>query len=243
MTGIKSLLALITGLLLLLPAGLAAQVPDSLILSFVADPDDEGISFYWQDSTGRNYSNFGLLRAALQAEGRELVFAMNGGMFKRDASPQGLYVEAGNLMHPLDEKEGGYGNFYMQPNGVFYLSREGKGYVVPTSDFVLDSTVWYATQSGPMLLIEGKRHKKFTNGSTNLNIRNGVGILPDGRLLFAMSKEPVNFFDFAGYFLSKGCKNALYLDGAVSRTYLPAQNWEQIDGIFGVIIGLSRELK
>jgi len=30
----------------------------------------------------------------------------------------------------------------------------------------------------------------------------------------------------------------LYLDGFVSRTYLPSQNWEQLDGGFGVIIGV-----
>lgn len=37
----------------------------------------------------------------------------------------------------------------------------------------------------------------------------------------------------------KGCKNALYLDGFVSRTYLPEKNWSQLDGNFGVIIGVT----
>jgi uncharacterized protein YigE (DUF2233 family) len=54
-----------------------------------------------------------------------------------------------------------------------------------------------------------------------------------------MSKEEINFYDFAAYFQHMGCKNALYLDGLVSRTYLPDQKWVQTDGNFGVIIGVT----
>jgi uncharacterized protein YigE (DUF2233 family) len=52
-----------------------------------------------------------------------------------------------------------------------------------------------------------------------------------------MSKTFINFYDFAAYFKKAGCKNALYLDGAISQTYLPAKNWNQAGGNFGVIIG------
>ncbi len=88
-----------------------------------------------------------------------------------------------------------------------------------------------------MLLIKGAYHQKLKKGSSNLLIRNGVGILPNGNVLFAMSKEKVNFYDLATLFKQKGCKNALYLDGFVSRTYLPSSDWEQLDGNFGVMIG------
>ncbi|MCE3260121.1 MAG: hypothetical protein K0S12_1762, partial [Bacteroidetes bacterium] len=109
-----------------------------------------------------------------------------------------------------------------------------------TGDFKTSSAVDYATQSGPMLVINGKLHPDFREGSKNLNIRNGVGILPDGKILFAISKVPVNFFDFAMYFKKKGCKNALYLDGFVSRAYLPEKDWQQTDGDFGVIIAVTK---
>ncbi len=89
-----------------------------------------------------------------------------------------------------------------------------------------------------MLLIDGAVHPAFKKGSANLNIRNGVGVLPNGRVLFAVSKEAVNFYDFARFFLSMGCANALYLDGFVSRTYLPSQNWVQLDGNFGVMVAV-----
>lgn len=103
-------------------------------------------------------------------------------------------------------------------------------------DFRLDSSVLFATQSGPMLLVNGEYHEVLTKGSSNLHIRNGVGVLPDGKVLFVMSKEKVNFYDLATLFKQRGCKNALYLDGFVSRIYLPSKNWEQLDGDFGVMI-------
>jgi len=94
-----------------------------------------------------------------------------------------------------------------------------------------------------MLVIDGDINPAFKQGSNNLNIRNGVGILPDGKIVFAMSKEQISFYDFAGYFKSQGCKNALYLDGFVSQTYLPEKSWIQTDGNFGVIIGVTTEKK
>ena len=90
-----------------------------------------------------------------------------------------------------------------------------------------------------MLLVDGEIHPAFHKSSANLNIRNGVGVLPNNKVVFAMSKEPISFYEFANYFKSLGCRNALYLDGLVSRTYLPEKNWVQTDGDFGVIIGIA----
>lgn len=112
--------------------------------------------------------------------------------------------------------------------------------ICKTEDFFDNGKIKYATQSGPMLVIDGKIHTAFTPGSTNLNIRNGVGILPNNEVVFAISKAGISFFDFATYFKNLGCKNALYLDGFVSRTYLPEKNWVQVDGDFAVMIGVSR---
>jgi uncharacterized protein YigE (DUF2233 family) len=89
-----------------------------------------------------------------------------------------------------------------------------------------------------MLVINGEINKAFKQGSVNLNVRNGVGILADGRMLFVMSKSEVNLYDFAAYFKSKGCRQALFLDGFISRTYFPAAHWLQTDGFFGAMIGI-----
>jgi len=158
-------------------------------------------------------------------------------MYNKDLSPQGLYIENGQQIKALDKKESGYGNFYLQPNGVFSINNEDVATITTTKKFNEELPIKYATQSGPMLIIGGQIHSKFTKGSKNMHIRNGVGIRPNGNVLFAMSKEKINFYDFAQFFKKMDCKNALYLDGFVSRTYLPCQNWIQEDGNFGVIIG------
>lgn len=90
------------------------------------------------------------------------------------------------------------------------------------------------------MLIDGEVHPAFMQGSKNLNIRNGVGILPDGRVVLAMSKVEVNFYDFALFFKNLNCENALYLDGFVSKTYFPEMNVHQLGGNFGVIIAVMK---
>lgn len=214
---------------------------DPDFVSHIIDPAKGSIEFFWKNANGENFENFQNLKQALEKENRELIFAMNGGMFKEDLSPQGLYVENGKLLSQTDTIQNGYGNFYLQPNGVFYLTNDNEPFICKTTDFAFSGNIKYATQSGPLLLINGDIHPKFVQGSNNLNIRNGVGILPDGKLLFAMSKEKINFYDFAGFFKAHGCKNALYLDGFVSKTYLPSDNWVQSGGAFGVIVAETRK--
>lgn len=207
------------------------------LLVHVVDLNKTDLAFFYQNDSGVNFKNHEILKTELEKQNKKLVFAVNGGMYNRDHTPQGLYIEKGKQIAPLDTQAAGYGNFYLQPNGIFYITKDKEVHVVETKKFKFTEEIQYATQSGPMLLIDGKVHPKFKEGSSNLHIRNGVGILPDGRVLFVMSKEKINFFDLATYFQNQGCQNALYLDGFVSRTYLPSQNWKQTDGNFGVIIG------
>jgi uncharacterized protein YigE (DUF2233 family) len=168
---------------------------------------------------------------------QKLLMAMNGGMFEQDFSPLGLYIENGKMLQSINLRKGN-GNFYMEPNGIFFIDKKQKAYVISTKDFHLNDSVSYATQSGPMLLINGAINSKFTAGSKNVNIRNGVGVKPNGEVVFAVSKEEINFYDFAKWFKERGCINALYLDGFVSRIYLPEKQIEQMDGKFGVMIGV-----
>lgn len=218
------------------------QDADTNILQYTIDPKTQHIAFFWKDSAQNRYGNFENLRNALNAEKQELVFAMNGGMFNPDKTPVGLYIENGKMLTPLDAAQQGYGNFYLQPNGILYLTNDNQAVICKTTDFKLTENIRFATQSGPMLVMDGQLHPAFQKGSTNLHIRNGVGILPDGKLLFAMSKGKINLYDFATFFQKSGCQNALYLDGFVSRTYLPAQGWEKMDGDFGVIIAETKNL-
>lgn len=212
---------------------------DKRFVSYVIDPKKQELNLYWKDENKQNFKSINNLKIWLEKKNQKLEFAMNAGMYKKDNSPQGLYIESGKTLSQLDTLKGD-GNFYLMPNGVFYLTNKNIPIICTTQKFKNNSTIKYATQSGPMLVIDGEIHPAFKKGSTNLNIRNGVGILPNNSILFAMSKEGINFYDFANYFKKAGCKNALYLDGLVSRTYLPKENWSQTDGNFGVIIGITK---
>ena len=211
---------------------------DNRFICYQVDLKKQDFKLYWKDEKGSAFRTLQNLNNWLGKKGKKLVFAMNGGMFKPDGSPQGLFIQDHKIITQLDTTTG-KGNFYLKPNGVFYITVDNQARICKTEHFAIKSQIKYATQSGPMLLIDGEIHPSFKQASKNLNIRNGVGILSTNQLVFAMSKEEINLYDFAEYFKQIGCKYALYLDGFVSRTYLPEKKWMQTDGDFSVIIGVT----
>lgn len=240
----RNLLFIVSAIFVLLQSGSIGCSPHEKnssdnIISYTINPASQNIAFYWKDDSGRIIKSLRNLKFFLERKNLELVFATNGGMYNAGHVPQGLFIQQRKTLTALDTSSG-RGNFYLKPNGVFYITTENIPGICTTEEFTENAPVKFATQSGPMLVIKGQIHPAFKEGSANLNIRNGVGILPNNHIIFAMSKTTVNFYDFANYFKSLGCKNALYLDGFVSRTYLPEKNWMQTDGDFGVIIGVSR---
>ncbi len=218
------------------------KTSDHEILSYIVDPTKQELHFFWLDDQGNPLRSIQNLKNHLSNQKSNLLFAVNGGMYKPDHSPQGLFIQDQKQLSPLDTSSG-KGNFYLKPNGVFYITTDNKPFICETSRFENKGQVKNATQSGPMLVIDGAVNGAFKQGSTNLNIRNGVGILPNNKIVFAMSKKEINFYDFADYFKKLGCKQALYLDGFVSRTYLPEKKWVQTDGNFGVMLGIIEEKK
>ncbi len=213
---------------------------DNKIISYIVDSKTSNIEMFWKDDKGEIINTIKNLKKFVESKNSELIFAMNGGMYNNDFSPQGLFIQNKKTISPIDTTSG-KGNFYLKPNGIFFISTENIAGICTTNDFQESDKIKFATQSGPMLVIDGKIHEVFKKGSKNLNIRNGVGILPNKKIVFAMSKQEINFYDFAMYFKLLGCKNALYLDGFVSRTYLPEKKWIQTDGSFGVIIGVTKQ--
>lgn len=210
---------------------------DDLFLSYTVDAKSSGIKMFWKNDSGEVLGNFQRLDSCVKTQHSRLLFAMNAGMFTAEYSPLGLFVEKGKVITPLNMSSG-KGNFYLRPGGVFYVTNDKRAGICTVDEWKNTTAITYATQSGPMLVINGKIHPDFVEKSTNLNVRNGVGILPNNDVLFVMSKKEVNFYTFARYFQSMGCTNALYLDGFVSRAYLPEKKWEQTDGQFGVMIGV-----
>jgi uncharacterized protein YigE (DUF2233 family) len=215
----------------------------SSILSYIVHPKVQNLSFRWKDDKGENFKSFQQLKTWLHAQNQALVFAMNGGMFMEDRTPLGLYIENGKTLKKINTIKEAYGNFYFQPNGIFYLTNEKEAVICKTTDFKANENIQFATQSGPLLIIDGSYHPKINRGSTSLHYRNGVGVLPNGNVLFAMSTKPVNFYEFATFFKEQGCQNALYLDGFVSKTYLPSKNSHDLGGNFGVIICETKAIR
>ena len=186
-------------------------------ISVCVYPRDVDVRIHQRRLDGRPFSRPRQIAEHLDNSER-LLMAMNGGMYHANLSPVGLYMEAGTEVAPLQTRPGP-GNFGLVPNGVFWVDGSG-AHVTETLAFeALGASPDYATQSGPMLVVDGKLHPKFLAGSASLKIRNGVGVSAD-TVVFAKSEAPLNFHRFARLFRDAyGVDNALYLDGTVSRMW------------------------
>lgn len=205
------------------------------------DPKLYSIELFWKDQAGKPYQSLHNLDDAQRATGRTMLFAINAGMYHPDLRPVGLYVERGQEMAVVKTGSGS-GNFSLQPNGIFYISK-GKAIVRATRDFVRKRPpIDYATQSGPMLVIDGQLHPKFQSDGTSRKTRDGVGVRRDGVAVFAISNGTVNFHAFARLFRDAlGCDNALFLDGSISSLLAPAIGRNEDYWNLGPMIGVFRK--
>ncbi len=157
---------------------------------------------------------------ATLARAEPFVFAMNAGMYHEDFTPVGLHVEDGKEQSPLNLSNAP-GNFFLKPNGVFYVDRDGNAGVLESGAYAAAGIEpELATQSGPMLVIDGRIHPRFEENGTSRHIRNGVGVDGQKRTVFAISRSPVSLGSFARLFRDAlDCRNALFFDGAISALH------------------------
>ncbi|MFM9948944.1 MAG: phosphodiester glycosidase family protein [Saprospiraceae bacterium] len=211
---------------------------------YIVDLKKTNIQFYWKDEKQKPILSLNNLNRMTENEQKTLVFATNAGMYMPNNAPQGLFIQNGKLLVSIDRKKEAYGNFYMQPNGIFFIDSNKVAKILPTDDFddKRIAHIKFATQSGPMVVVDGEVNSKFKISSDNLNIRSGVGIIDSTHVVFIISNQRVNFYDFANVFKEKfKCSNALYLDGAISEMYLPELGRFQDGGNFGPIIGITKK--
>lgn len=197
------------------------------------------LALYNLDASGEPYGSFAALGAALQASGKSLSFAMNAGMYDDNLRPIGLYIENGKQAKKINRRGGG-GNFHLKPNGVFYIDGDTAG--VMESEAYVKSGVKpdFASQSGPMLVIDGAIHPKFSAGGTSFKRRNGVGAVDGNHVVFAISEGAVNFHSFARLFRDGlGCRNALFFDGSVSSLYASELGRDNDFFPLGPMVGLA----
>jgi len=177
------------------------------------------VRMYLRGADGQPYGR--LSRLVDSPAGKELVMAINGGMYGDDRGPVGLFIEGGRQLRAANTRRGS-GNFHMKPNGVFYVTASGAGVLTTERYLRQKPRALYATQSGPMLVIDGKLHPRFADEGQSLKIRNGVGVRDGGTVVFAISDQPVSFGSFARLFRDVlKTPDALYLDGSISSIYAP----------------------
>lgn len=192
----------------------------------------------WKDETGGQLRTFTETRAYCSRNGIIPGMLMNGGIFEPGGIPSGLCIHDGKQWTALNAADG-KGNFFLKPNGIFAIAA-GKAMVLETSEFSARAPrASQAVQSGPMLVRNGAVHPEFRAESANLLHRNGVGIRADGMVVFAITdsrvKSRVNLHQFASFFLSLNCRDALFLDGDISQMWTAGME-EKPSNPFGTIV-------
>jgi uncharacterized protein YigE (DUF2233 family) len=226
------LVVLFIALLCASPDG-AAQASDAPCVSLTFEGDGftvctaragkDDIALVLRGADGKPHRRLSILKRDLGEAADKVRFAMNAGMFDARGAPIGLYVEKGRQLKAVNRRNG-YGNFHLKPNGVFWVGGDGKAHVGATDSYVAQTPkpAW-ATQSGPMLVIDGELHPKFDHDGDSQHVRNGVGINAAGDALFVISDAPVSFGKLARLYRDQlKCDDALYFDGAVSSLWAPS---------------------
>ncbi len=218
-------------LLLLLPAAAQAAGPCRSVTHegarytvCEADLSRHTVRLHWKRSDGLPYGRLSTLPATDAASKRKLAFALNAGMFAADLSPVGLYVEGGREAKKASTSKGP-GNFHLKPNGIFYVAGNRAGVLETGAYLKQRPAAEIATQSGPMLVIDGKLHPKFVMAEASKKFRDGVGVRGGRTIVFAISDEEVSFAQFGRFYRDVlECQNALFLDGgSAPALYVPSQ--------------------
>jgi uncharacterized protein YigE (DUF2233 family) len=214
---------------------LSDEVIDGKRFTFATlDPKTDDTRLFWKSPRGVPYRNF----AAIENElGNKLEFAMNAGIYTRTLAPEGLHIEDGRQLVPLNTRRcRRCGNFYVQPNGVFSITKSGKASIVETDAFK-NRNIRLAVQSGPLLAKNGKILPSFPATSQLTTTRNGAGVTKDGRVIFAITRDAVNMHDFAAALIKRGARDVLYFDGTISGAKTPDATWGTSNyvGMIGVV--------
>lgn len=204
------------------------------------DASKEKLQLFWTDRSGKPIRSFATLERTLGPNTRNVLFSMNAGMFETNGMPLGLFVENSSQRRPLNTRNGD-GNFYMKPNGVFEIDANGLLKIETSEEYSKDARqARWATQSGPMLVVDGELPLQIAPDGPSKNIRNGVGLRNSHDAFFAISEDEVSFGKLARFLRDgMGCKNALYFDGAVSSAWIPSMRRQDASALLGPMLVVS----
>jgi uncharacterized protein YigE (DUF2233 family) len=210
-------------------------------IDFTINPSVHQLELRLLDKKGKPLGSFTNLKRELADESKELIFAMNAGIFMQNQMPLGLYIENGKTYRKLNTRKHLYGNFYLKPNGVFLISN-GTAHILETGDFKTFANnhhVEFATQSGPLLLIASKDNLSLSKYDNNKTIRNAVCVDAQSKVKLSISKRPVSFSEMTSHLKKDNhCYDALYLDGAISGAFENNHQLESSYQIYGPMIAI-----
>ena len=202
----------------------------------VCEAGDGKIELIAASANERPIRRLAEVEARLGGRATRVAFAMNAGMYDEDGRPIGLAIVEGKQKHSINRRKGG-GNFHLMPNGVFQVRSDGSAQIVTSDKWTASPDVRLATQSGPMLVINGKIHPAFDPDGSSRFIRNGVGIRASGRPVFVISDDAVSLGKFARFFRDQlKARNALFFDGAVSALWDPANGRRDLTKPLGPMV-------
>lgn len=212
---------------------------NSSLTHCLAVPARHRITSALAGADGSNYRSMAGFAASRDAG--TIAFAMNAGMFDDKGDPIGYFVENSERLKTLNTQDG-EGNFHLNPNGVFFGSGE-TWEIRTTGDFLanVSERPEFGTQSGPMLVIDGKLHPEISFDGDSRLIRNSVGIDARGRAHFVISNAPVSFGKLARFYRDElSVSNALYLDGNVSALWNPSTGRLDTGAAIGPLIVVEK---
>src|SRR5215210_5218525 len=127
------------------------------------------IKLLWRNPAGVPYGSLG---EAYRQVGGDLLALTNAGIYSANQAPEGLHIEGDLTLSPLN-LDNGDGNFYWKPNGVFYVTDDAAGIVEPEKFNSLSErgSIQEATQSGPLLVINGEVNPDLKPDSRSLYVR------------------------------------------------------------------------
>lgn len=215
-----------------------SPLKEDIFVAYVADLSNHQLSFYPQNDTAKDFCTLEDLKLHLANQNIALVFAMPIAETKSTEFSQDLYIENGDIVHDLISKK----TNNKQTNGIWYIRYNGETDILKEDDFQYDKNIKHALQVKKMLVVDRNIPLDFDPHSKETSMRSGVGVLSSRKLLFVISKEPVNRYDFAAFFLHKGCKNAILLNETLAELYLPEQNYTKLGTNFGVLVGVTKPI-
>lgn len=224
------------------------------------DPKVEKLELFLPGQGPNRSPTFQQLEEDLLKTGRRLKVAMNAGIYEPGFVPSGLHIAEGKTIVPLNtagpppkaSPDDPTPNFYLRPNGVFFIRSDGTAAVQSTEFYAKSNeSPRLATQSGPLALAAGKIHPVFREHSQNKLLRNGVGVDSQGRVVFVSSDRTpglgqINLWGFAALFRDKlDCQYALYLDGDISRLFIRGETDQEVprSNFFAGILAITEPVK